>query len=410
MDATNFAAPCVQTPAFGKTIPGESEDCLYLNVWAPAVNNDVSTLSVLKRELLPVMVWIYGGCFDDGATSNPLYDGGRVVAASGGEVIVVSVAYRLGPFGFLGSKDLLEESPGNGTGNFGLQDQSAALAWVRANIETFGGDPSRVTIWGESAGAASVACHSVMKPSWKLFESAILESGSFAAWTASPLSVAQTQFDAISAATGCSTLSCLRSLSTDAVAAQWLTGSRGGGAAVCGWNPTIDGKVLRDDPRQLARAGELHPSASVLLGSNKDEGSIFLSEVPLLTRFQFEAWIEVVFGSNHSKEISKHYPVQGDLFWWKAVEIFGDAFFSCPARRTASWFMNANSSRAVYLYYFTHTIADTRINPLLGAYHGVEIPFVFDSVAGTYQLDSPYGYFPLPFFPTSGERRLQGAF
>jgi para-nitrobenzyl esterase len=126
-----------------------SEDCLYLNVWTPATNVD---------EKLPVMVWLYGGGFMIGMTSVPVYDGTKLAQKG---VVLVSVAYRVGPFGFLAHRDLSRES-GKGSGCYGLQDQVAGLRWVRDNIARFGGDPSRVTIFGESAGGASVSLLTVV--------------------------------------------------------------------------------------------------------------------------------------------------------------------------------------------------------------------------------------------------------
>ncbi|HWI55747.1 MAG TPA: carboxylesterase family protein, partial [Bacillota bacterium] len=124
--------------------PNLSEDCLYLNVWTPAKSPD---------EKLPVMVWIYGGAFISGLTSLPVYDGTKLAQKG---VVLVSVAYRVGPFGFLAHPELSQES-GKGSGCYGLQDQVAGLRWVKDNIAQFGGDPSRVTIFGESAGGISVS-------------------------------------------------------------------------------------------------------------------------------------------------------------------------------------------------------------------------------------------------------------
>jgi len=142
-----------------------SEDCLYLNVWTSATNAD---------EKLPVMVWFYGGGFMIGMTSVPAYDGAKLAQKG---VVLVSVAYRVGPFGFLAHPELSRES-GKGSGCYGLEDQVAALRWVRDNIARFGGDPSRVTIFDESAGGASVSLLTVVPSAKGLFHRAIDESGS----------------------------------------------------------------------------------------------------------------------------------------------------------------------------------------------------------------------------------------
>ena len=166
--ADQFAPACMQVPivlpAFGLVSVTVNEDCLYLNVWTPAKS---------ANEKLPVMVWIYGGGFTIGATSLPQYDGANLARKG---VILVSVAYRLGQFGFLASSELSKEQGGH-SGNYGLLDQIAGLQWVKKNIAAFGGDPHRVTIFGESAGGISVRMLSASPLAKGLFSGAISESG-----------------------------------------------------------------------------------------------------------------------------------------------------------------------------------------------------------------------------------------
>jgi para-nitrobenzyl esterase len=144
-----------------------SEDCLYLNVWTPAKSPD---------EKLPVMVFFFGGGFKQVAFSMPVYNG-TTLAKKG--VVVVTPNYRLGALGFLAHPQLDAESPHNASGNYGIMDQQAALQWVQKNIDRFGGDPSRVTIFGQSAGAESVLVHVASPTSKGLFQQAIVESGPF---------------------------------------------------------------------------------------------------------------------------------------------------------------------------------------------------------------------------------------
>ncbi len=163
--ADTFAPACMQT---GVSMPGEapprtSEDCLYLNVWAPAHGTSHA-----------VMVWIYGGGFSNGSAAMPLYWGDELARKG---IVVVTFGYRLGPFGFLASPELTKESPFHSSGNYGLMDQIAALEWVRDNIAAFGGDPARVTIAGQSAGAASVSILLASPLANGLFRGAIAESG-----------------------------------------------------------------------------------------------------------------------------------------------------------------------------------------------------------------------------------------
>ncbi len=166
--ADKFAPACVQVPIVNKELGMESvatnEDCLYLNVWAPAKP---------ANEKLAVMVWIYGGGFTIGGTSMSLYDGMNFAKKG---VIMVSVAYRLGAFGFMAHPELTREQGGH-SGNYGLLDQIAGLQWVKRNIAAFGGDPSRVSIFGESAGGISVSMLSASPLAKGLFRGAISESG-----------------------------------------------------------------------------------------------------------------------------------------------------------------------------------------------------------------------------------------
>src|SRR5690348_856835 len=167
-DATNFGYRCMQPDIFHDMHfrdPGESEDCLTLNVWTPAKD---------KKAKLPVMVWIYGGGFVAGTTSEPRQDGEHLAHKG---VVVVSMNYRLGLFGFFVHPDLAAESPQHASGNYGLMDQTAALEWVKRNIKNFGGDPSNVTLFGESAGSFSVSAQMASPLAQGLFAHAIGESG-----------------------------------------------------------------------------------------------------------------------------------------------------------------------------------------------------------------------------------------
>ena len=167
--ATAFGNRCMQAPIFSDMIFRDemSEDCLYLNVWTPAR---------AATERLPVMVWIYGGGFQAGSASEPRQDGEKL---AGKGVVVVSFNYRLGVFGFLAHPELTRESGHNASGNYGLLDQVAALQWVKANIAAFGGDPGKVTIFGESAGSFAVSALMASPLAQGLFHRAIGESGAF---------------------------------------------------------------------------------------------------------------------------------------------------------------------------------------------------------------------------------------
>src|SRR3984893_7274296 len=168
--ATEFGARCMQALIYEDMVfrdAGPSEDCLYLNVWTPGVS---------AKTKLPVMVWIYGGGFQAGATSEPRQDGEHLAHKG---VVIVSMNYRLGIFGFFSHPGLTAESAHHSSGNYGLMDQAATLEWVRKNIAAFGGDPHNVTIFGESAGSFSVSALMASPLSKGFIHTAIGESGAF---------------------------------------------------------------------------------------------------------------------------------------------------------------------------------------------------------------------------------------
>jgi para-nitrobenzyl esterase len=204
--ADDFAPACMQT---GVSMPGEkppkvSEDCLYLNIWTP-------TKRAAQR--VPVIVWIYGGGYINGSSSMPLYWGDRLAHKG---VVVVTIAYRLGPLGFLALPELTRESPHHSSGNYGLMDQIAALQWVQKNIAVFGGDPSRVTIAGQSSGSISVSILMASPLAEGLFHRAIGESGGlFEPVQLAPkylLANAELDGEKYAASLGATTLAQLRSL------------------------------------------------------------------------------------------------------------------------------------------------------------------------------------------------------
>ncbi len=250
--ATAYGAPCMQVKSF--LVPPDglppSEDCLYLNIWAPATS--------AKR--LPVLVWIHGGGFTQGNPNATMFDG---TALADHGVVVVNIAYRLGQFGFMADPELSAESGGHGSGQYGIQDQIAALKWVRDNITAFGGDPSKVTIFGQSAGAASVGILAASPQAKGLFRGAIAESGAaMMMGRYSTLETAEGQGKAALAAAGAPTIAQARKLSADAVLK--IPGRFG---------PIKDGYVITDDTAAIYAAGRQNDTP-VLLGFNSNEGAV----------------------------------------------------------------------------------------------------------------------------------------
>ena len=205
---------------FGKVCPGagcmdlpESEDCLFLNVFR-------ATSLPSRKDKYPVMVWIHGGGYNTGCSNG--YHGDRLVSRAQGNVIVVTLNYRLNVFGFLGGDDLRKLSPINSTGNYGFLDQQKALQWVKNHISNFGGDPDDIMIFGESAGAGSVTAHLVNPNSHGMFTKAIAESGLGSDWNSCPMHQAETDFQHLLNVTNCvsNSVDCLLKLDTAALSAS----------------------------------------------------------------------------------------------------------------------------------------------------------------------------------------------
>jgi para-nitrobenzyl esterase len=350
--AEKFSPTCMQN-ANGPAAQSASEDCLYLNVWTAAKS---------ATERRPVMVWIYGGGFTGGSGSVPGYDGD---ALSQKGVVVVTFNYRLGQFGFLAHPELTKESDRRASGNYGLMDQVAALEWVQRNIAALGGDPKKVTVFGESAGAISVADLLASPQSKGLFIRAIAESG---AWMGLGIAKARRLAEAEEAgvkladALGAKSLPEMRQAPADAV----LKTGRGSG-------PIVDGWFLPEEPNTVFARGKQHP-VPVLVGSNKDEGTFFLQ---LTTAEKFTAQSRQRFGG-FSDDFLKVYPAASDQ---EANASQLEAFRDEAAWAMFNWaHLMSKTGKKAYLYYFTHEppAAPGAIVRARGATHVAEVPYVFN--------------------------------
>ena len=276
--ADAFAPACMQDGVSmpGETPPAVSEDCLYLNIWTPAKS---------AQEHLPVIVWIYGGGYINGSASMPLYWGDRLAHKG---VIVVTIAYRLGPLGFLAHPELTRESPHHSSGNYGLMDQIAALEWIQRNIAAFGGDPKNVTIAGQSSGAISVSILMASPLAKGLFQRAIGESGGlFEPLQLAPkylLANAERDGEKYAASLGATSLQELRRLP----AAQ-LTGNAGGIV-----HPVIEPYVLPVSPYEAFTSGQQN-DVPLLIGSNAEEARA-LTDVTHVKAATFDSDLEHSFG------------------------------------------------------------------------------------------------------------------
>jgi para-nitrobenzyl esterase len=343
-----------------------SEDCLYLNVWTPAQNAD---------EKLPVMVFFFGGGFREVALSMPTYNG-TTLAKRG--VIVVTPNYRLGALGFLAHPQLDLESPHNTSGNYGLMDQQAALSWVQRNIGAFGGDPSRVTIFGQSAGAESVLIHVASPTSKGLFQQAIVESGPFWAHGAiidatHPKSYAE-QFGVEYATSlgysGPDAIARMRQVNPEALINATPSPSPGFWTThTVQFEPTIDGWVLPDSMDNLYLLHRENP-VPLMIGSNANDGTT-LSAGANMTVPEYVTFIRGRFGNDAGAVLAK-YPASSTAdVQIRLAEIMTDYDFSDSVKFAAGSMADLNPN--TYLYRYSY-ILPRQSN---GAFHGSEALLLF---------------------------------
>ena len=372
-DAGSYGCVCPQPPVPNFPLDlgaPEDEDCLFLNVWAPS--------GTLPGDAKPVMVWLHGGAYVMGASSQPLYDGCRL--ASRGDVVVVSMNYRVGVFGFLDLSELA--GGGRFDSNVGLRDVLAALRWVRDNIAAFGGDPSRVTVFGESAGAGIVTTLLAIPAAEGLFSTAIAQSSP--ATSVYDRSRAQRvthqvlDFLGIPAAQGDRLaqvdLPALLS-ATKKVFDEVPVRNPGTLAFV----PIIDGDLLRDYPMKLARAGKTHP-VPLIIGTNKNEAALFrLMRSPLMPITPRA--ITSMFNEIAAEQPDLQLPTEEQLFSTyrgkgRGLSIASDVGFRMPS----VWFSEGHSTVApVYLYRFDYASPLMKLL-LVGAAHATELPYVWGTL------------------------------
>jgi para-nitrobenzyl esterase len=364
--ATSFAPHCPQpTGVFGRA--STSEDCLYLNVFAPAGHRDSG---------LPVMVWIHGGGFVGGESDD--YNPSGLVADG---VIVVTINYRLGALGFLAHPSLADH-PGGPTGDYGLMDQQAALRWVQANIRAFGGDPRNVTIFGESAGGQSVLLQLASPGARGLFAKAIAESGGYAQY-AVPLSAAETAGRAFAAKAGCpdQTAACLRSLPVATILAdQDQTGA----------SADIDDLVLTEPLKTALTSGNFS-HVPVIDGSNHDEWRLFVAlatfEGQPVTAANYQSMIASTLhvSGRIAALIAVQYPLSAYRSPSLAMSAVGtDAIFSCPT-------LLADDAMARYVPTYAYEFNDENApapypSPgfAYGAAHASELQYLFGLPAASH--------------------------
>lgn len=350
-------------PFQGGTPPsGKSEDCLYLNVWTPAK---------YVSEHVPVLVWIYGGGFNFGATSEPNYNGEHLARKG---VVLVSIAYRVGQLGFLAHPELSAENKNHISGNYGLLDMIAGLKWIQKNIAAFGGDPEKVTIFGESAGGIAVSMLCASPLATGLFHGAISQSGgsfgpprstTFPGENMKRLQDAERAGEAYVKNGGYSSIAELRKIPADSLPAV-----RG-----LAW-PIIDDYVIPDDQHKLYEAGKFNDTP-ILVGYNSDEGASFTrTKVPK----EFIQSVKMRYGP-YADSLLKAYPVGANSIPKTARDLARDAAFGWHTWSWARLQSKMGKSKA-YFYYFDQHPDYPEDSPKAGygSPHGQDVAYVFKTL------------------------------
>ena len=363
-NATEFGAICPQLSGLAvatqETLPATDEDCLFLNIWTPAKTTS---------DALPVMVWIHGGAFSLGWSNQKGYDG-QELAKRG--IVFVSVNYRLGPLGFLALPALSDESRGT-SGNYGFLDQIAALKWLQRNVAAFGGDPGRVTVFGESAGGTSVVALVASPMTEGLIHAAIAQSpwitdtnvaflNTPAKFVESAEAIGARWIEAIAPAANKATLDALRQ-----IPASELVGD---GKTPLPMHLTVGGEFLPDTLEAIFRSGRQR-AIPLIIGTNADEGTTFMGQ-GYSDLDQFHATVERTYGEATDALLALYLSDNagvGDA----ANQFLTDTWFLHPTRVVLDGMVAAGAP--AYQYHFTR---ESRQNAL-GAHHAAEIRYVFNN-------------------------------
>jgi len=392
LDATKFRPCCIQSGELNGTVPMD-EDCLYLNVFTPMIQSG--------DPLLPVMVWIHGGGWVGGCSSQQGYYGDSI--ANSTKTLLVSINYRLGSLGFLRS-NVFE-------GNFGLMDQVLALQWVKQNIQDFGGDPTKITIFGQSAGAMSVAIHmtSPLSEKFEYFHAAIIQSDPVTIkWRTKEQMIPYSQ--TFSEYLGCDFDDevCMRSKSAkDCIAAQDRTYEIPFPPSLAissmPWEPYLDGTIVVGQPRKLFQEGKFY-KVPIIIGTVYNETCSFAFGVlsslnyKKIRDWEYIALVDIFFQDKALQVLHQYPPPEEGNALPVLIQLTTDYLFGCPSRNISM--SVASNGIASYLYQFAHSPVNDPINPTDFCKHGVvchgaDLPYTFYSI----------GQFP-EFNQTTAEHHL----
>jgi para-nitrobenzyl esterase len=384
--ADRFSSACMQEQhpvnnvAWNRGLIQTSEDCLYLNVWTPAAS---------ANEKLPVMVWIYGGGGVNGSTAEPVYDG-NAMAKNG--VVVVSMNYRVNVFGWFAHPELTKESEQHSSGNYGSLDQLAGIKWVHDNITAFGGDPNKVTIWGESGGSRSVNFLTASPLLKGLARAAIAESHtSFGRMTS--LAEAESNGLAFQKAAGKTSLAGLRAMSADDLLEAFSKKPGGMMGAI------VDGWFLPEDIYSIYSQGKQNDLALLTGGTNDEGGSLTTATSPVpptadnpgrgrgaspTTLVEYQAYAKATFGDK-ADELLKLYPANDNA---SAVRAYHDVNRDINFAGHLTWakLQTKTGNQPAYIYIFSHTPPNpgegNRNSQVWapGAIHFSEVIYVFNNL------------------------------
>jgi para-nitrobenzyl esterase len=358
-DATKYGAHCSQGMVFADMVFQDgvaSEDCLFLNVYAPA---DAKT-----KSKLPVMFWIHGGGYAGGASSEPRHNGDFLPTKG---VVLVTMNYRLGVFGFLATADMAKEANG-AAGNYGLLDMVAALQWVKANINKFGGDPENVTIFGESAGSFAVSTLMASPAAKGLFQKAIGESGGALGRGLGydSLEAREKADGAWVASLGVNSLAELRALSTEKIL-DATKGKRGG------FSPDVDGRLLTEPVADTYAAGR-QAHVPLLAGWNRDEGS-----ANGMTAEKWKALADKQFGERAAEFLSVYGGDTDEQAARSAADYNGDSFIAFGTWKWIEAHRKTGES-PIYRYHFELAALPSKFHPGTAAFHSDDIEYVFGTL------------------------------
>ena len=377
-DATGFdpQTQCAQLTRLGN-LQTFGEDCLYLNVTVPAGKS---------AKGLPVMVWVHGGSFVYG--TGYTYDASKLAAQ--GDVVVVTINYRLGPLGFLANPALSAERPAAGSGDYALLDQQAALRWVQENARAFGGNPNNVTLFGESAGAASVCANLVSPSAEGLFHRAIVQSFSCAQPYA-PLAQAEQAGQAFAARVGCAGAAdvgaCLRGVPSEQLLRAWTSGAF-----------AVGGQNLPLQPAQAIATDQYNSVKSVMHGNTRDENRLFAPLTYLqsgrafpTTPAQYDAAVRAQYGANGDAVLAE-YPLSDYPSAIVALSTIatdrGSGLSTCEHVKGANLLTDPPQATKTFAYQFRDRTASPLISLIPtalggnGAAHATELPYLFPGLFG----------------------------